>query len=42
MTVRRNFFDTITIVIILDILYSEFKITTANMLEIGNKIIEKI
>lgn len=42
MTIRHNLFDKITIVIIFNILYSNFEVTTANMLKIGNKTIEEI
>ena len=42
MTAKRNLFDIIIIIIILDTLYSNFKTTIANMLETGDKSIEVI
>lgn len=39
---RCNPFDTITIVIILDILYSDFKTTRASMFETEDKTIKEI
>lgn len=42
MTVRRDSLNTIAIVTILDILHSDFEITTACILETGDKIIEEI
>lgn len=42
MISRSNLFNIIVIVIFLDILYSDFEVTIANMLEIGDKIIKEI
>lgn len=42
MKARCDFFDTIVIVIILDILYSNFELTTTSMLETKDKAIKEI
>lgn len=42
MTMGRNSIDIIIIVIIFDSLYSDFEITIASILKIGDKTIEKI
>lgn len=40
--VRYNLFDIIIIIIIIDILYNNFKIIMASILKLKNKIIEEI
>ena len=42
MTEGKDLFDTIAIVITLDMLHNDFDISTASMLEMGNKSIDKI
>lgn len=42
MIARRNPFDTIAIIIILDILYHDFELTIASILETVDKTIEEI
>lgn len=42
MIARYNLFNIIAIIIILDTLYSNFKVTKINMFQTSNKTIEKI